>query len=376
MNKTYCYIHIPFCESKCKYCRFSSIGSIQKLQIEKYVNHLCCEIELSNFGNSNLLGSIYFGGGTPSTLNNKQIADILKSLKSKYTFDKNIEISLESTPQNIKMENLLHWENLGINRISIGIQSLNNKALKEIGRKSKEEIINSLNIINTFLLKINREIVISIDFIIGLPYVKKGGVLEDIKFILNKYKFINHISVYMLEDYYEKSEDTNSSYEKITYPNSWQNLGISEKYYLGEYSEIKKYLEGKSFYAYEVSNFSKFNKECKHNKAYWNHSNILAYGLGANGFIDNIRYKNSDKFQEYYKGEGIFKEKISKNDLFLEKVMFQLRTSGLEKDIYSKLNQEKIKYFIQEKLLKKDSGKIILTNKGILLLDYIIRELL
>ncbi len=376
MNKTYCYIHIPFCESKCKYCRFSSIWSIQKLQIEKYVNHLCCEIELSNFGNSNLLGSIYFWWWTPSTLNNKQIADILKSLKSKYTFDKNIEISLESTPQNIKMENLLHWENLWINRISIWIQSLNNKALKEIWRKSKEEIINSLNIINTFLLKINREIVISIDFIIWLPYVKKWWVLEDIKFILNKYKFINHISVYMLEDYYEKSEDTNSSYEKITYPNSWQNLWISEKYYLWEYSEIKKYLEWKSFYAYEVSNFSKFNKECKHNKAYWNHSNILAYWLWANGFIDNIRYKNSDKFQEYYKWEWIFKEKISKNDLFLEKVMFQLRTSWLEKDIYSKLNQEKIKYFIQEKLLKKDSWKIILTNKWILLLDYIIRELL
>lgn len=375
MNKKYCYIHIPFCESKCKYCRFASIWNLQKLQIQKYVKHLCSEIGLSNTDNSNLLYSLYFWWWTPSTLSNNQFVEIFASIKNKYIFSKNIEICLESTPQNITNNNLSCWKELWINRISIWIQSLNDKTLKEIWRKDKTEIFNAFNILESFFVDNNDETIISIDFIIWLPYAEKWWVLKDIKLILNKYSFVKHISVYMLEDYYEETEEPTSKYEKITYPVDWWKLWIVEDDYLSEYLEIKAYLESNNIFSYEISNFSEKGKECKHNQAYWNHSDVVAYWLWANGYEDNTRYNNSDSFKDYYHWENIEKELLSKKDIFLEKVMFELRTSWLTKKVYLQLNQEKIAHLIKNKLLEKYSWKIRVTNNWISLLDYIASEI-
>ncbi|MDD4151636.1 MAG: radical SAM protein, partial [Candidatus Gracilibacteria bacterium] len=120
----FCYIHIPFCESKCKYCRFASFGKIDKLKIKSYIQKL--KEDIASFSlKSEKLKSIYFGGGTPSILDISELKDIINSLDNKFGLEQNIEITLETTPQNVNKDNLIGWKSIGINRISIGIQTLN-----------------------------------------------------------------------------------------------------------------------------------------------------------------------------------------------------------------------------------------------------------
>ena len=126
----------------------------------------------------------------------------------------------------------------------------------------------------------------------------------------------------------------------------------------------------------EISNFSKAWYECKHNQAYWNHSNILAFWLWAHWFIDGVRFNNSEKFNEYYSWKQIIEDKLTKADILIEKVMFNLRTNGLTKEIYKNINIKKINNLITKWLLCEENTKIVLTNRWVLLLDYILKEII
>lgn len=371
----YCYIHIPFCESKCKYCRFASIWKTNYTLIKKYVNNLKNDIknfktDLVNKSVLKWLKSIYFWWWTPSILEANELNEILSSLKNKFWFKKNIEITLETTPKNITLENIKSWEELAVNRISIWIQTLNNKTLKEIWRDEKKVILNWLDLLKNSKIKN-----ISVDFIIWLPYVKSGETLKDIKFILKKYDFIKHISVYMLEDYYDVNIEENS-FEKIKYPTIRKNISLNEEDYLKEYLSIRKYLEKKWFNFYELSNSSKKWYECKHNKSYWNHSNIVWFWLWSHSFINNTRYAYKDDFLWYYSWKYEYEEKLEKDDLFLEKILFSLRTKWIWKNLKNKLNKEKIKEFIKTWYLKINKDKLVLWKKWFSVIDFIIKEII
>jgi oxygen-independent coproporphyrinogen-3 oxidase len=244
------------------------------------------------------------------------------------------------------------WENLGINRISIWVQTLNEKSLRKIWRKDKGNIFNALDLIK-------KPKNISLDFIIWLPFVEKWEVKKDIETILDKYDFINHISVYMLE---------------------WYKSSLKEKEFLEEYLEVKDFLEKEGFKRYELSNFAKKWFECRHNKWYWQHKNYLGFWASAHGFVWKTRFSNYDKLIEYYKNIGIWRfqksEKLSEKDLFLEKMMFDLRTTGIWKKDALKLNKEKIDEFVKNKYLKWWNNKLKLADKWILVLDYILGEIL
>jgi len=374
------YIHIPFCDLKCNYCRFASIWTLQQKQIDFYVKNLILEIKNSTF-KSGILNSIYFWGWTPSVLSERNLSEIFFILKEKFIFSKNIEITLESTPNNITKNNLDFWEKIWINRISIWIQTLNEKSLKEINRWNKSDILEALENISCRVWKFSYPTNISLDFIIWLPYVKSGEILENIKYILNNYSFIKHISVYMLEDYYSADKIIETKYDNITYPENWDKQGIKEKEYLEEYSSIKKYLIESWFNNYEISNYWKPWFECKHNIWYWNHKEILAFWLWAYWYINNIRYANSEIFKNYYNWEKIFENKLTQEDIFLEKVMFQLRTSWIEESIYKKLDTKKIDYFIEKNYLESRECRpafptINLTDKWVLVMDYILKEII
>ncbi len=366
------YIHIPFCESKCKYCRFASLGSINKILVHKYLAHLVADIK--NFKrpvkNADLLNSVYFWGWTPSILEITQLSEILETLQKKFWFKKNIEITLETTPKNITSKNLLSWKILGINRISMGIQTLNNTALKEIKRDPKETIFSALE-----HLKNSKIENISVDFIIWLPYVEPWETLQDIKYILENYDFIKHISVYMLEDYYVWNED-DSIFEKITYPENWKNLWLEEEFFSKEYSEIKAYLEKSWFYRYELSNFSKSGYECKHNKSYWDHSENVGFWLGSHSFVNNTRYAYKDDFLWYYKWELEYEEHLNEREIFLEEVMFWMRTKWLSKEIYAKFNQEKINNFLQMWYINIENDILSINDANIPIMDRIISEII
>lgn len=159
--------------------------------------------------------------------------------------------------------------------------TLNNQALLEIWRKNNDEIFKALDILSKSNIKN-----ISLDFIIWLPFVKRWEILDNIKLILQKYEFIKHISVYMLEDYYDV-EDENIGY-------LWENYlsyrldkktWLDEKYFIEEYLEIMDFLEERWFFRYEISNFAKPWYECKHNISYWNHENNIWFWLWAHSFL-------------------------------------------------------------------------------------------
>lgn len=359
-NKVWVYIHIPFCDVKCKYCRFASIWVIQKPKIEKYFNFLLNEINNPTFKINKKVGlnSVYFWWWNPTSLEPEQIRIILENLKKNYWFKKNIEITLETNPNKITKDNLIYFKNIWINRISIWVQTLNQKSLLEIWRGNKWNIVEALNNIKEIWF-----INISLDFIIWLPFVKKWEIKKNIEFLLNKYDFIKHISVYMLED-------------QIPLPNlPLAGEGVYEKDYLGEYIEIKEFLKKRWFFSYEISNFAKPWYECGHNKWYWDHSEILAFWLWAHWYLDWIRYAHSDSFKWYYNNEIIFEEKQTIEDIFLEKLLFWLRTTWIKKNIFSKLNQEKINYFINNWFLKIENNTLKLENKWVLVLDYILGEI-
>ena len=373
------YIHIPFCEQKCNYCRFASIWKIQDLHIAKYVSFLCEEIKKQ----SSIINikTIYFWWWTPWVLKLEQFEKILNIIKNKYILDKKCEISIETTPDKISKENLIWWEKLWINRISMWVQTLNQKSLEEIKRWWKWDIIKALENFKKYTLKevplgCNKIQNISLDFIIWLPYVKKWEILENIKYVLENYNFIKHISVYMLEDYYSPDKIIETKYDNITYPEDWEKQGIKEEEYLSEYSSIKNYLIKNWFSNYEISNYWKSWFECLHNIWYWEHKEVIAFWLWAYWYINNTRYANSENFKNYYNWEKIFENKLTKQDIFLEKVMFQLRTSWIEENIYKKLDTEKINYFIENWYLEKKSNKIVLLDKWVLVMDYILKEII
>jgi oxygen-independent coproporphyrinogen III oxidase len=322
---------------------------------------------------SGKLQSIYFWWWTPSILNIKQLKAIVDVLQKKYNFSEDIEITLESTPNKITKPYLKNIKNIWINRVSIWIQSLNEKTLKEIWRWEKWNVLKSLDYINEVGIKN-----ISIDMIIWLPYVKKWEINKGIKFLLDRFPSIKHLSLYMLEDYYEIEAKEKSKFHSITYPNDWKNLWISLTDYKNEYLQVSKLLEEYWFHRYEISNFSKPWYECKHNKAYWSHQEVLAFWLWSSWFIDGKRYTNSDNFLEYYSRKNIFKELLTPNDIFKEKIMFWFRTWGITWENKKYLNKKNINTFIENWFIKIDPETEFLqiSDKWVLVLDHIIKEII
>lgn len=370
MKNYNCYIHIPFCSSKCKYCRFASFSWFSNLKIQTYIDFLCSEI-IDSKENNSVLDTIYFWWWTPWVLSLAQLSQIFQTLKSKFIFSENIEISIETTPWNITKENLIWWKNLGINRISMWLQTLNEKSLFEIWRDSKWDIILALDSVKNIWFSN-----FSIDFIIWLPYVFSWEIKENIDFLLKNYDFITHISVYMLEEYYEVPSEIDSKFDNIIYPNNWSKLWLNEEKFSDEYIEIKKYLEKNDFNRYEISNYSKPWFECKHNYWYWTHKETIAFWLGAFWFINNTRFSNSESFLDYYSKKNILTESLNIDDLFLEKIMFSLRTTWIDKNDLSKLDIKKINYFLENNLLIDTWEKIVLNDIGVIFMDYILWEII
>lgn len=362
----FCYIHIPFCETKCSYCRFVSMSNYTQLQIQLYVESLCKQIQNPTFLDElkiervhlgKPLSSVYFGWGTPSILSNLQLKQIVDACRNTYWFSGNIEITLESTPQNITLANINSWKKMWVTRISLWVQSLNNKTLAEIGRYKKQHVLNALS----RLEKTNFQNV-SIDFIIGLPYVKKWELAQDIELLLVRFSCIKHVSVYMLEEY--------------SYPKSWKQNSLDESEFETEYTQVQTLLKKYKIHRYELSNFAKKWYECTHNQAYWNHSHMLAFWLDAHGYIGNYRYAMEKNFRDFYSFKLAYKDEIWEQERMIEKIMFWLRTSGIWDELSWYLDEKKVAECIQNKLLKKTKSRMILTKKGVPLLDYILKEII
>ncbi len=353
------YIHIPFCSSLCNYCDFLSFSGTKKEERKKYVDYLLKEIELyPQYSYS----TVYFGGGTPSLLETEDLERILKKLK----IDKNAEITLEVNPKTVNLNKFLELRKIGINRVSIGVQSFNNKNLKVLGRLHTAEIA-----IETYnQARIARFEDISLDIMFSLP----GQKIEDLKSDLEQLFLLNpeHFSIYSLI-----WEENTPFYEKLK-KGELKETDNDEEADMFELiiSEAKK----NNYSHYEISNFSKPGFQAKHNSKYWENKEYLGIGLGASGYLENIRYKNITNFLEYYDKIDMREKPILEKEYVDSKAREEYRNMLglrlLNKGIKpNKDSEEKFLELLEKGYFEKKDENYILSKKGLFLANDVFSEL-
>jgi len=276
------YIHFPFCRKKCVYCDFVSGWKLDKDLLDKYIKYLIKEISLfiEKYEINEEVISLYFGGGTPSLIEPKYLYNIVNLLcdKFKINLDK-IEFSIEANPEDVNCEVAYEWKNIGINRVSLGFQSMNQNTLNFLGRNNTPQI----NINSYFILKELNFMNINIDLIISIPNDNLKNSLENVLELKPQ-----HISTYNLS-----IEEKTLLYVKMK-NKSFTPLNDNE--YLHNYWYCNKLLKLNNYIHYEISNYAiNDNYKSIHNLNYWNYGKFLGFGLGATGFI----YKNENDFNGY-----------------------------------------------------------------------------
>ena len=329
------YIHIPFCSNICSYCDFPKIY-YHKKWINDYLEALNREIELRYKGE--LIETIYIGGGTPSSLEIEELEklfSIIKKIKSNY-----LEFTIECNLDNLTKEKIDLFKRNNINRISIGIESFDKKNLKFLNRN-----LNNLELI-PYMKKIGIDN-INVDLIYALPTESKKTLINDIDKLLEL--DVPHISTYSLI-----IEPHTMIYNK-------KIENIDDFLDLEMYNIICSKL--KAYNHYEISNFSKKGYESKHNLTYWNNEHYYGFGMGASGYIDNIRYTNTKSINEYIKGNYILEEeKLDIKETMENEMILGLRKlEGVNISNFKKRYKKEIKeVFKIDKLIEE--GKLLIEN--------------
>lgn len=356
------YIHIPFCKQKCFYCDFPSYASIDYLR-EDYVKALCKEIEEKAIDYK--IKSIFIGGGTPSYLETKEIAKLLKTI-SKLDLEEGMEFTMECNPGALAEEKLKTMIEGGVNRVSMGLQAVQNSLLKDIGRiHTFKEFTENFNLARKVGFKN-----INVDLMFGLPNQSFDEWKESLETIADLNP--EHISAYSL------IVEEGTAFYKL-----WERNKLilpTEEDERRMYSETKEILKAKGYHQYEISNYSKEGYECYHNKVYWESKNYLGVGSASTSFIDGKRIKNIENVKAYIDGimEGksivLEENENSKEDNIEEFVFMGLRMiEGISKeefkrrfksDIYEIYNKE-IEKNIENGLLLEVGDRLKLTEKGI-----------
>lgn len=380
------YIHIPFCKQKCKYCDFVSFSDMED-NIEEYVN--CILKEIKEFANENIyksidenikestkenigkefkVNTIYFGGGTPSIIHEMYIEKILNHIKNNFNLSKECEITIEINPGTVNKNKLKKYFEIGINRLSIGLQSTNNELLKMLGR------------IHTFeefeeIYELSRKIGfknINVDLMIGLPNQTISMLEKSLEEILKKSP--EHISVYSLI-----VEDGTQMYELI---NNGQLKLPNENIERKMYWKVKKKLEEHEYNHYEISNFAKKGFESKHNINCWNQNEYIGFGISAHSYYNGIRYCNISNLEKYIINlknncsinNKIFNEIQNENMKMKEYMLLGLRKiEGVQisnfKNKFVKnplyVFRNELNKLVIEDLIKIDENNIKLTKKGL-----------
>ncbi|EGT5419985.1 radical SAM family heme chaperone HemW [Clostridioides difficile] len=374
------YVHIPFCVKKCKYCDFNSykmdIDSkkryIEDLKIEmklysnklykdnKYKNKECCSLNKND-----KITSIFVGGGTPSILTSDEIREVFISIKEMFDIDENAEITIECNPGTLTLEKLKTMKEIGINRLSIGLQAIQEKHLNFIGRIHTYEEFekNYKDALSVGFKNIN------IDLMYSLP----NQTLCDWKETLEKVVHLNptHISAYSL--ILEEGTELYNMYESNKFELIDENVDIEM------YEYTINYLKSKGYNQYEISNYSKEGYNCEHNILYWECEYYIGIGAGASGYINENRYNNVESLEDYHlslvKREKPIQENeiLSEKDMIEEKIFMGLRMNKGIKfedfkkkfgiDFRDKYNKQ-IEMLLARKLINQNFEGIQLTQKG------------
>ena len=354
------YIHIPFCRSKCPYCDFYSIASLSF--VPKFMDAI--KKEIIYYKNSfEAFDTIYIGGGTPTVLSERQIEDLIKWIYKHMKIMPECEITVEANPTDIDIDKAKALRSMGINRISLGVQSFDDDILKFLGRRHKSE-----DAIRAFdLLRSAGFDNISIDLIYGIPGQKIDHWFNTLKKAIALLP--EHISCYQL------------TFEKKT--PFWKRLQKGEITPLDEeaekrfFIETSSYLESNGYIHYEISNFAKEKRYfSQHNQKYWLHIPYLGLGPSAHSFDGKRRWWNWASIRKYCNAleNGILPiediEELTDEQIRIEKVFLGLRTCyGIEKEIIGHVSEDVLSMLERNELLHIEDKRIIPTKKGFSVAD-------
>jgi len=341
------YIHIPFCDSKCFYCAFNSYTSLHSLR-DDYMDALIIQLEDGLINNNKKVETIFIGGGTPSTIKASQYKRIMEIVKP-YLID-NCEITIEANPNSASKEWLKEIREIGINRVSFGVQSFDDKKLKFLGRNhNKNQAIEAINNANNVGFKN-----INCDIIYDTQLDTKELLENDLKII--KTLPINHISAYSLT-----IEEGTKFFNKSSVQVENEELArflFDEFYKLG-------------FSQYEISNFAlNIDARSKHNLGYWQYKEYLGVGSGAVGCIDNKRLYSRKDVQKYIENPLKYDEieELTLDDVIVEKVLLGFRSVvGVDKNILNNNSQEKLRVLLENNKIEEKENMIY--SKDFMLAD-------
>ncbi len=364
------YIHIPFCKKKCYYCDFISYANKEE-KVKEYIECLQREIVIESRKYSKEeyeITTIYIGGGTPSYIDALYIERIINTIKQNYKLHENPEVTIEINPGTVNEEKILMYEKIGINRVSIGLQTTNDKLLKQIGRiHTYEEFLNCYKLVNKS--KINN---INVDLMLALPNQTIEDLEESLQKVINLKP--NHISLYslILEENTKLEEKVNKNEVKLP----------SEDIERKMYWKTKKILEENEYIHYEISNFAKKGFESKHNLNCWKQKEYLGFGVAAHSYINKERYCNTNNIEEYIKN-------VKSNNLINNRTICEIQNKNDEEKEYMLLGLRKIdgidiqefknkfvdnpiyifhkelERLVKEELIEINLNQIKLTSKGL-----------
>lgn len=315
MTEAGIYIHIPFCKRKCNYCDFFSLSNCDEL-ILPYINAVKSELEFKADKNITVK-TVYFGGGTPSLLPSGAVSEILNTVRNNYYCNLS-EVTIECNPESLNEEILKEYKESGVNRISIGVQSLDDETLKILGR-----LHNSAEAVNAVKLAVKYFENVSADLMLGLPGQTAESLTADINTLIAL--GIKHLSCYALK--VEEGTALKKAVEnkEISLPDDDKAADL--------YDAALYFSNGKGFLRYEVSNFAQKGYESKHNLSYWRRTDYLGIGAAAHSFYKSERFNNICDVKKYIESieKGIIPsvvyEKVEGEEAEFEYIMLALRTA-------------------------------------------------
>lgn len=380
-------MHIPFCVQKCAYCDFLSGPAARETQ-EAYVRALKGEIrESREMGRRYEVSAVFFGGGTPSVLKGEEIAGILEEIREDFSLRRDTEITVECNPGTLTAEKLDWYRRAGINRLSLGLQSAQNRELRLLGRiHTWEEFLESFRLVREAGFRN-----INIDLMSALP----GQTRESWADTLEKVAALEpeHISAYSLileegtplyERYKGREELSPCDWRDKREASQEVGKGLvllpDEDTERQMYYDTKDILGSRGFHRYEISNYALPGRECRQNLGYWRRTEYRGFGIGAASLVDGYRFQNGRELLPYIKGQYSTEEEetLTDADILSETMFLGLRTAvGVRltdqmRQVYKKV----IEKHISQGLLTEQDGKLRLTDRGIDISNWVLADFL
>lgn len=375
------YIHWPFCANKCHFCDFISFEQHENFY-DLYHKALCNEIAAFAHerpqNTPHTIETIFLGGGTPSLYPQPLLQSLFTLLHDYFTIIPQAEITLESNPADVTEENLAHWKSLGINRLSLGVQILNNDVLFKLNRRQRTaDAQRAIKYTPHFFPNI------SVDLILGLPGVSEACWFETLAEVVSWP--ITHVSLYFLTVHEKTPLFFKLEHEELS---TWP-----EERFIANYEKSVAFLADNGFQQYEISNFSRPGFESTHNKTYWDRLPYRGFGIAASSFDGVSRFSNEKNLGKYIAAATsdsgnatISSETLTDNQVAMEMMMLGLRQRkgvSLHDVVYFLKDEQQKKQFYQNVVMLKEQafleeheGVIRLTIKGMVLENEVILKLL